>query len=308
LIDGLTLLLGIALAGIGGEVFVRGSIGLAAGLRIPPGIIGATVAAFATSSPEFAVGVNAAVAGAPEISVGDVLGSNVVNLALVMGVVLVLAPIRVERRDIRRDLPFTIAVPLLLGLLMWDGRLNRIDGAILIIVFAVWMGTTVMQALRERDLTAETLGERSPMKAAALTLIGLVILVVAGRLVVSAADGIGHTLQLDPFIVGATMVAFGTSVPELATSLLARLRGHGDMGAGTVMGSNIFNTLWIVGVVVLIGPFDMQLGDVRVAVIAGSAMALLMIPGPSWTLGRLRGALLIAGYALYIALLLQNAA
>jgi cation:H+ antiporter len=304
--DGLILLLGIVLAGVGGEVFVRGSVGLAATLRIPPGIIGATVAAFATSAPEMAVGVNAALAGTPQIAVGDALGSNVVNIGLVMGSVLLIAPIRLDRRDVRRDLPFTIAAPLILGLLLWDGWLSRTDGAVLALVFAVWMGTTVLQALRERDATSAVLGTRSPWRAATFTLAGVGLLILAGRLVVVAAGGIGHALGLDPFLVGATLVAFGTSVPELATALLARWRGHDDLGAGTVMGSNIFNSLWVVGIVALIRPFELHLEEVGVAVLAGSVAGLMMIPLSSWVLGRSRGAALVGGYAVYLAMLIRG--
>lgn len=306
--DGAFLLAGILLAALGGEVFVRGAVGLATTLRVPPGIVGATVAAFATSAPEMAVGLNAALAGTPQVAAGDALGSNVVNIGLVMGTVLLVGPIKLDRRDVRRDLPFTIAAPLLLGLLILDGRLSRIDGAVLVTVFAVWLGTTVLQALRERDNTAEVLGEHQPRKAASFTLVGLVLLVVAGRLVVLGAVGIGRTLHLDPFLVGATMVALGTSMPELATALLARLRGHADLGAGTIMGSNIFNTLWIVGGIALLRPFELGFGEVRAAIVAGVIAAVLLIPARSWILGRGRGAVLVVGYALYVAVLIRGAA
>jgi len=305
--DVLLLAVGVALAGIGGDIFVRGSVGLASGLRVPPGIIGATVAAFATSAPEMAVGVNAAIAGTPQIAVGDALGSNVVNIGLVMGAVLLIAPIRLDRRDVRRDLPFTVAAPLLLGLLLWDGWLSRTDGAVLVLVFAVWVGTTALQALRERDATAAVLGARSLARALALTLVGVGLLVLAGRFVVVAAGGIGHALGIAPFLVGATLVAFGTSVPELATALLSRWRGHDDLGAGTIMGSNIFNSLWIVGLVALIRPFELHLGEVGIAVAAGAAAGLLMIPGASWILSRYRGAVLLAGYGTYALLLIRGA-
>ncbi len=306
--DGLVLGLGIILAGLGGEVFVRGSVGLAAALRVPAGIIGATVAAFATSAPEMAVGVNAALAGTPQVAVGDALGSNVVNVGLVMGAVILIAAIRLDRRDVRRDLPFTVTAPLILLLLLWDGWLSRTDGAVLVLVFAVWMGTTVLQALRERDATSAVLGAQSARRSVALTVAGVCLLVLAGRLVVVAAGGIGHALGLDAFFVGATLVAFGTSVPELATALLARWRGHDDLGAGTVMGSNIFNSLWIVGIVALIRPFELRFSEVSVAAISGATAGLLMIPGASWILGRARGALLLAGYGVFVGLLLRGAA
>lgn len=303
----LLLAVGIALAGLGGEIFVRGSVGLAARLLVPPGIIGATIAAFATSAPEMAVGVNAALAGTPQVAIGDALGSNVVNIGLVMGVVLLIAPVIVDRRDVRRDLPFTAAAPLVLGLLLWDGMLSRVDGAVLVTVFATWMGTTVLQALRERDHPTEVLGTPGMRAAVSLTAAGVAILLLAGRLVVLAAEGIGHAFGLDSFIVGATLVAFGTSVPELATALLARWRGHGDLGVGTIMGSNIFNSLWIVGLVALISPVRLGVQEVAVAVVAGSVAALLLIPRQAWQLGRARGGVMLVGYGVYVILLVRAA-
>lgn len=302
--DGLLLLAGIALAAIGGELFVRGAVGLAASMRVPAGIIGATVAAFATSAPEMAVGVNAALAGAPSVAVGDALGSNVANIGLVLGAALVLRAIRVERRDVRRDLPFTIAAPLALGLLTWDGRVSRLDAGVLLIIFSAWLGSAILQAWRDRDHTPEVLGT-SRGRAIWLTTAGVTLLILAGRFVVIAAGGIGEALGLDPFIVGATMVAFGTSVPELATVMIARVRGMDELGVGTVMGSNIFNTLWIVGVVAMIRPFEIHLSEVGVAVAAGAVAAALLIPGSSWSLGRLRGALLLALYGGYVISVLR---
>ncbi|MGE3856555.1 MAG: calcium/sodium antiporter [Dehalococcoidia bacterium] len=301
------LIIGIVLAAVGGELFVRGAVGLAATLRVPPGIIGATVAAFATSSPELAVGVNAALAGTPTVSAGDVLGSNVANIALVLGAMFVFGAVRVDRRDVRRDLPLTIGAPLTLALLIWDGHLSRIDAGILITAFLAWLAQTVMQAWRERDHTAEVLGT-TPGRAVWLSLAGVTLLIIAGRLVVTAAEGIGHAFGLDPFVVGATMVAFGTSVPELATVIMARVRGMDELGVGTVLGSNVFNTLWIVGVVGMIAPFDMALDEVHVAVIAGTLGALLLIPGRTWTLGPVRGVLLLLLYFGYTAIIVQTGA
>lgn len=297
------LLSGMVLAALGGEVFIRGAVGLAARLRVPPGIIGATIAAFATSAPEMAVGINAALAGASQVAAGDALGSNVVNLGLVLGAVVLIAPLRLEARAVLRDLPLTAGAPLLLGLLAADGRVSRVDAGALIVVFAVWLTTTVLQAFRERDGASPLRGEPGIGQAMLLVTAGAALLAIAGRLVVLGALAVGQRLGLDAFFVGATLVALGTSMPELATALLARLRGHADLGAGTVMGSNIFNTLWIVGVAALIQPFDVRAAELSVAVAAGAVGALLLFPAGSWVIGRLRGALLLGGYALYVGVL-----
>jgi len=294
------LVMGVLLAAFGGRVFLRGTVGLAAVLLVPPGIIGATVAAFATSSPEAAVGINAAINGTPAVAVGDALGGNVTTVSLVMGTALMVSAIALDRRDVRRDLPFVTAAPLLVGLLTFDGWLGRTDGAVLVTVFAVWLGTTVSQALRERDATGKVLGEQTPRRALMLTLVGIVALVLAGRLVVVGATGLGVTLGLDPFLVGATVVALGTSTPELATVVVGQLRGHPDLGAGTVMGSHIFNALLIVGGVALIRPFELHVDEVAIPVVAAVAGAMLLIPGRSWRLGRSRGALLLLAYGTYV--------
>lgn len=301
------LLAGMALAALGGEVFVRGTVGVAARLRVPVGIVGVTIAAFATSAPEMAVGVNAAVAGAPVVAVGDALGSNVVNIALILGIVSLLAPLTLSRRDVRRDLPAALAAPLVLGLLTLDGRLDRTDGAVMVTVFFAWMGTTVRHAVDARDGTIGPAEDRH-RHAWLLTVGGVALLLLAGRLVVVAARGIGETLGWDPFLVGSTIVALGTSMPELATAVVARVRGHGDLGASTVIGSNIFNTLWIVGAVALIRPFSLHVDEILVAVIAGVAAAALLIPPRSLTLGRRRGAVLIGGYAGYLGWLALRSA
>lgn len=301
------LVAGMVLAAVGGEVFVRGSIGVGAHLRVPVGIIGVTIAAFATSSPEVAVGLNAALAGIPAISVGDALGSNVVNIALVMGVVLALGSIRLDRRDVQRDLPFTIGAPLLVALLCLDGWLSRIDGLALLTVFLVWIGTAIRQAFRSVESASQVLGVSGPRTSALFTLGGIVILLVAGRLVVLAAEGIGETFHLDPFLVGATLVALGTSMPELATTVIARIRGHADLGVGTVMGSNIFNSLLIVGGVAVIHPFSLKVNEIVVAVAAGALTAALLIPSRSWTLGRMRGSILIGCYLAYVGFLVAVA-
>lgn len=297
-----SLVAGMALAALGGEVFVRGAVALAHRLDVPVSVVGVTVAAFATSAPEMAVGVNAALAGTPQVAAGDALGSNVVNIALVLGVVIVLVPLRVERADLQRDLPLAAVAPLLLAALIWDGRLSRLDGLALILVFAAWVTTTVRGAWRRR--AAREGGTTPRGRAAVLLVVGGVLLLVAGRLVVVGARGIGESLGLDPFLVGATLVALGTSMPELATAVVARLRGHGDLGAGTVIGSNIFNSLWIVGSVAVLRPFSLPLGEVAVAVVSGTLAALLLIPSRSWMLGRARGGVLLLGYAGYAGVLL----
>ncbi len=297
------LVLAVAGAGVGGELFVRGTVGLAVWARVPPGIVGATVAAFATSSPELSVAISSAVAEEPEIALGDALGSNVVNIALVLGVAVVLLPLHGSRAELRRDLPFAFAAPVLTGLLLLDGTLGRADALVLMVVFLTWFTSTVLQAYRGRSAAPEVLGERRHVRSILSLVGGLLLLVVAGRVIVSSAEAFGRALDVDPFVIGATMVAFGTSTPELATAIVARLRGHEDVGVGTVIGSNIFNNLWIVAVAAMIHPITVRTSEVAVGIAAGVLSLTLVVPGRAGVLRRRRGVALLGLYVLYVGML-----
>jgi len=301
----LLIILGVAAAGAGGELFVRGSVALAMRMRIAPGIVGATVVAFATSSPELSVGVNSALEGAPEISLGDALGSNVVNVALILGLALALAGATPRRADLNRDLPVALIAPLITLGLASDGTIGRADGLILMGCFTAWLAVTVRQAARERDATAGMLGETDRQRITRDAVVGLALLILAGRLIVLAAQDIGQALGWDTFTVGAVMVAVGTSTPELATTITARLRGHDEVSVGTVLGSNIFNGLLIVGVAAAITPIHVAAPELRLALGAGVLSLLLVLPGRSDRLGRGRGIALLVLYSLYLIALLN---
>ncbi|OGI40884.1 MAG: sodium:calcium antiporter, partial [Candidatus Muproteobacteria bacterium RBG_16_64_10] len=203
--DALALILGFVCAGAGGELFVRGIVGVARVTRVPPGIVAVTLAAFATSSPELTVAINAALARTPEISLGDALGSNIVNVALVLGLVAVVAAIRIPRDSVRRDFPAALLVPLLIGALAYDGTLSRTDGAALLVTFVLWLTLTIIEAWRRRSAAEAVLGEPRPWPAFAQCAMGLGLLVVAGRLIVFGAQGIAAIFGLDAFVIGAVL-------------------------------------------------------------------------------------------------------
>ncbi len=295
---------GVAAAALGGELFVRGTVGVAARARIAPGIIGATVAAFATSSPELSVGVNAATAGQPEIALGDALGSNVVNIGLVLAIAVLLGGIQARRADLARDIPTSLIALVATVLLALDGQLGRLDGILLLLGFSVWLAITVRQAARERSASIVVLAEHSPGRVTRDTVLGLALLIIAGWLIVLAAKDIGDLLGWDVFAVGAVLVALATSTPELATVITARLRGHDEIGVGTVLGSNIFNGLLIVGVVAVIHPISIRGTEFAVAVVAGIITLLLVIPGRSNRLPPSRGLWLLGVYAGYLTAML----
>jgi cation:H+ antiporter len=299
-----SLLLGVLAAAAGGELFVRSLVGIARWARISPAIVGTTVAAFATSSPELSVAVGSALAGVPAVSLGDALGSNVANVALVLGSATAISGLRAPRESIRRDFPTALLAPLALGLLMRDGRLSRPDALLLLAAFAAWLALVVREAARQRSAGPAELGERRRWLAVALGLVGLGLLAAAGRLVVVGAEGIAAAFGIPAFVIGATLVAVGTSVPELATAVVAKLRGQDEIGLGTVLGSNVFNTLFVVGTAGAIHPIDVALHELAPAVGFGILTVLVALPGRSGWIGRPRGAVLLALYLAYVTLAL----
>ena len=296
------LLLGSVLAGVGGEFFVRGLVTLGVWWRVPPGIVGATVGAFATSAPEMSVAVNSAVAGRPEIALGDVLGSNVVNIGLILGIALLFAAILVDGGTLTREYPAAAAAPVVVGLLAFDGTLGRVDGLVLLVVFAAWLTQSVIAARRIRALTPPTLPERSRTSVVVNLGLGLALLVAAGRVILTGAVGFSEALGWDGFVVGAVLVALGTSAPELATVLIARVRGHDAVAVGTLLGSNIFNTLLIVGTAAVIHPIAVDSFQTDVGVVASAVLVLLIIPFAG-RLTRWRSLPLLCSYAFVLALL-----
>jgi cation:H+ antiporter len=306
--DYVTLASGVICAGIGGELFVRGAVGLAHWARVSPGIIGATVAAFATSSPELSVSISAALAGKPQIARGDALGSNIVNVALILALAVLASGIRSSRDAVRRDFFAALLVPMITGVLFLDRALSRIDGFLLLSVFLVWLATVVIEVRRQRSAADEVLGEHRGWLAIVLGLVGLVFLVAAGHLIVAGAKGIAVSFGIDEFVVGATIVAIGTSVPELATTIIAKLRGHDELSLGTILGSNIFNGLFIVGVAAAIFPISVDWREITAALGFGILAMAFIFPTRSGLIERRRGVLLLVLYGAYLVTILQGKA
>jgi cation:H+ antiporter len=302
----LTLALGVLSAGIGGELFVRGAVSLAVWARVAPGIVGATVAAFATSSPELSVSITSSLAGTPQIALGDALGSNVVNIALILALALLISGIQSSRDSIRRDFPVAFLVPVLTAALAADGELSRLDGLVMLSLFLAWMTATVIEVRRQRSAAEEVLGAHRLAPAVLSALFGLVFLVGAGLLIVDGARTIAVSFGLSEFVIGATVVAVGTSVPELATTLISKLRGHDEVGLGTILGSNIFNGLFIVAVAVLIHPIVFDAQSVRVALTFGLVAVMLTLPGKAGYIGRWRGVPLLLLYVAYVVVAVRG--
>lgn len=299
----LALVLGVACAAAGGELFVRGAVGIARWLRVSPGIVGATVAAFATSSPELSVAVSAALAGGPQIALGNALGSNVVNVALILGIALAVSPIGSPGGSMKRDFPVALLAPAVTALLLIDGVLSRLDGLLLLGMFLAWLVATVLEARHQRSSVEQVLGVQRRWVWLAHGAGGLALLGVAGTLIVAGGRGLALALGIDEFVVGATVVALGTTAPELATVLAAKLRGHDEVGLGTILGSNIFNGLFIVAVAATIHPIAVELSEAAIALAFGLVALAATFPGRDGAIGRTRGVLLLALYAAYVLML-----
>lgn len=306
LIDSGMLLVGFLLAVIGGDFFVKSVVSIAYFLRISPAIVAVTVAAFATSSPELSVAINSAMAGEPAISLGNALGSNVVNVAVILGVVLLIGQIQTTSSTLKRDFPFALIVPVILGVMSIDGSISRIDAILMLFLFLTWLTFTVMEAKRQRLTLTEEEANNSITKTLIFGITGLVCLFLSGSFIVSGAEGIALHFGVDPFLIGATIVSIGTTTPEMAVTIIAVRKGHDEVGLGTVLGSNIFNGLFIVSVAALITPIQISSAEVLVAVIFGILSIGLVLPTRNFTLGRRRGATLVIVYAIYLATIIQQ--
>lgn len=303
--DILYLLLGVLLAGVGGELFVRGLVGLASWARVPPGIIGATVAAFATTSPEISVAVSASLQDASDMALGGALGSNIINVGVILAVAAIIAPIRPGSSSPAKDVALPVVGLSAVVLLGLDGEISRLDSVLLLVVFATWLVTKIVVARRERSAAEEVLGESHHGRAVVEGLAGFGMLVGAGVLIVEGATSMAARYGWNEFLVGATLVAIGTSTPEFATMLISKLRGHDEVGYGNILGSIVYNTFLIVGLAGVIAPISISAGEVALGAGTGILLILLSLPGKSGQIVRGRGLALMSVHAVYVAVVVS---
>ena len=315
------ILAGLVALIIGGEGVVRGASFLAAIARIPPVIVGLTVVALGTSSPELAVGISSALAGEPDFVVGNVVGSNIYNVLLVLGGSALLVPLVVERSLIRWDVPVMVVASVGLLLLAGDGILTRSDGIILVAALVLYLAVAVVQARRNAIVAADdefarrfAARQRSAARIGlhvAAVVVGIGLLVVGAGWVVDGAVDIAERLGLDRLVIGLTVVALGTTMPELVTSLVAALRGERDIAVGNIVGSNLMNILVVAG-----GTSLLAAGGVHVAraaitfdmpVMLAVAVACLPILFTGHRIDRWEGFLFVGYAAAYTAYLVLQA-
>ena len=258
------LILGFILLIKGADLFVDGSSSIARLLRIPAAVIGLTIVAFGTSAPELSVSCSAALAGQNEIAISNVLGSNIFNLMVVTGACAAISAIPVNEGILKREFPFSIvaAALLLIFSLFGFGRLNigRLEGLTLLVLFVLFVAIQVRDALKSRSENAEDPMEEvlSPLKSIVFVVIGCIMIIYGGNFVVDSASEIAANFGLSETLIGLTVVAFGTSLPELVTSIVASRKGENDLAIGNVVGSNIFNILMILGISTSIHPVALQ--------------------------------------------------
>lgn len=331
ILGGLVVLVG------GGEVLVRGAGGLARSLGMSPLLVGLTVVAFATSAPELAVSLQSALGGNPGLAVGNVVGSNIANVLLILGLSAVIAPLAVHSTVVRRDIPMMGAVSVLAWLVARDLRISHVDGLLLFVAMIAYLVVTVIQARREEAAdaagqpeAADAAGHPEAAEAAeqpeaeepdaasrplavdaVLIAVGVGLLVLGANWLVEGATQVARAWGVSDLVIGLTVVAIGTSLPELATSMIATVRGERDIAVGNIVGSCLFNLGVVLGLSAMIAsggiPVEPSAVDFDIPVMVISALALLPIAFTGLAVARWEGALFVAYYAAYITFLVLTA-
>lgn len=301
------LVAGFALLVWGADKFVAGASAFARRLGVSPLLVGLTIVAFGTSAPELAVSLTAALQGANEIAVGNVLGSNVFNLLVVAGLSAVLCPLIMDRTLLRRDWPLSVAAAVLLLLFLApDLTISRIEGLILLAVFIVVLVVQIRAAMQGRSAadSEEEEVSMSPLLIGVNIVLGLACIIIGGQLAVNGATGIARMFGLSETLIGLTIVAIGTSLPELVTSLVAAHKGQNEIAMGNVIGSNLFNILLILGVSASITPIPVQAVSVIDCIVLIAASVIFYLPAMRGKLGRAPGAVMTLCYVAYTAYLI----
>jgi cation:H+ antiporter len=306
---------GLALLVWSADRFVDGSAATACHFGMPPLLIGMVIVGFGTSAPEMVVSAISASQGNPGIALGNAYGSNITNIALILGLTALVSPIAVHSQVLRKELPILTAITALAAWQLWDGEVTRVDALVMLGVFGGLMGWTIWQGMQKRldvlgsEIEQELKVHAMPLRRAFIWLfVGLVLLVVSSRILVWGAVEIAHGFGVSDLIIGLTIVAIGTSLPELASSIIATRKGEHDIAVGNVLGSNMFNTLAVVGIAGTIHPMSVgpEVFSRDILVMAVLTVSLFVIGygfrGPG-RINRFEGAALLACYVGYTAYL-----
>ncbi|MBI2395015.1 MAG: calcium/sodium antiporter [Deltaproteobacteria bacterium] len=317
LLQGAQLVGGLILLYVGAEWLVKGAAGLARSFGVPALIVGLTVVGYGTSAPEMTVSVIAAFRGSSAIALGNVVGSNVANLGLILGLTALIAPPSTDGTLVKRELPLLLVTCALLPLALWDGVISRFEGLSLLGIAAAFTAWLVRDGRRSppgeeaaatMEQAAEAAGAPPGERRAWLVfyaVAGLALLVLGGETFVRGAVGVARRFAIEDRVVGLTVVAVGTSLPELATSLVAAKRGHSDLALGNVVGSNLYNVLLVLGATAAIRPVEGQLAAFQLEILVMIAMTLVgaVAMRTRRTLSRWEGAVLLSSYVAFLAAL-----
>ncbi|MFH0882540.1 MAG: calcium/sodium antiporter [bacterium] len=301
----LLILTGLILLIAGGECVVRGGSSVAARLRVPEFLIGATVVAFGTSAPELAVTVTAALRGAPELALGNVVGSNIANLGLILGLAALLRPVIAPVESLKNEIWAIAGVIVLLVLFGWNGQVSRIEGIILLAGMAAAMIHSVRGAHKARALGTHDnqVQHYKTIVAVPILLAGLVLLYFGGQVLVDGAVRIAEAFGVPQWVIGALIVAVGTSTPEVAASVVAAWRGRGDLAVGNVIGSNLFNTFFVLGTGATIRPFIVNINiHFDLILFAGMSVLAVAVMLLRKRLSRTWGGILLMLYVAYVVI------
>ncbi|MBY8245154.1 calcium/sodium antiporter [Vibrio fluvialis] len=313
------LIVGLVLLVWSADKLVFGSAALARNIGISPLVIGMTILAMGSSAPEMMVSATAALDGKTDTAVGNVLGSNIANIALILGITALIKPLSISSTVIRRELPLMIAVTLLAGALLWDNHLGFYEGILLFVLFAAFI-LAMLKISRSEQKNGDTLLEEheseipegvSNWKAVTWVAIGLILLPLAASLLVDNSVIIAKYFGMSDLVIGLTIIAIGTSLPELAASLAGVLKGEDDMAVGNIIGSNVFNILAVMGLPGILNPSVLSshaMGRDFWVMLAVSLLLVLMALGKSRSINRIEGAILFAAFLAYQVYLFMNMA
>lgn len=311
----IAVILGLVLLVWSADRFVEGAAATARHFGMPSLLIGMVVVGFGTSAPEMVVSALASSQGNPGIALGNAYGSNITNIALILGITALISPIAVHSQVLRKELPILMAVTVLAAWQLWDGKITRLDAVVLFSVFAGLMGWTIWQGLQKntdalgQEIEQELEIHTMPVKRAVFWLVtGLVLLIISSRILVWGAVEIAHGFGVSDLIIGLTIVAIGTSLPELASSIIAARKGEHDIALGNIIGSNLFNTLAVVGIAGAIHPMTVgpEVFSRDMMVVAALTLSLFVMGygfRGAGRINRVEGAVLVScylGYTLYL--------
>lgn len=291
----------------GADRLTEGASALARRMNIPEIIIGLTVVAAGTSAPELFVSLVSALKGTPDMAMGNVVGSNTMNAMLIVGCAAIVAPMTISRNTVKKDIPFSVAASVLLILIAFDSFLSRLDGILLLIGFAAFLYYGIKTAKSSQSTTVVANSPLSMLRSTLYLLLGLTLLIVGSNVFVDSASRVAYSLGISEGVVGLTIVAGGTSLPELATSVVAARKGQSAIAIGNVIGSNVFNILLILGTTAVISPMQIQgITIVDMSMMLGSVALVWLFSYTRYTVERWEGALLLGAYLVYLGWLLSN--